>query len=192
MNKEIEYTMLKQEIINTSDIIVNITIAMYTTSIAIFVFAAEFNNCYAFLFPYIVLFSFQNMINRKRDGINRIAAYIAVYIEEGEGWESKLSENIVTFRGSDKRQIFINKIWNFMIGRTNASQIGLLSTVFFLYTYMQNVKICAITIENCSLIFLSIFLFFLLFWKNKRALSNMATRDLYILRLNRAKNLQDN
>lgn len=191
MNKEMEYTMLKQEIINTSDIIVNITIAMYTTSIVIFVFASEFNNCYAFLFPYIVLFPFQNMISRKRDGINRIAAYIAVYIEEGEDWESKLSQNIIAIRGLDKKQIFINRIWNFMVGRTNSSQIGLLATVFFLYIYMQNLQIEKMTIENYCLIMLSIVLFLILFWKNKSALSNTATRDLYILRLDQAKQAQN-
>lgn len=187
MDKVTEYTMLKQEIINTSDVIVNITITMYTISTAIFVFALEFNNCYAFLFPYVVLFPFQNMINRKRDGINRLAAYISVYIEEGNGWESKLSENIAVFRGLDKHKVIVNRIWNFIIGRTNSSQLGLISTIFFLYTYMQRVNMAALTIENYSLPILSVLLFIILFWGNKRALSNVATRDLYIARLEQAK-----
>lgn len=190
MSKETEYTMLKQEIINTSDIIVNITIAMYTISITIFVFALEFKNCYAFLFPYMILFPFQNMINRKRDGINRIAAYISVYLEKGKGWESRISKNIVIFRGLDKHQVLVNRIWNFIIGRTNSSQIGLLSTIFFLYTYANNVNVKALTIENYCLLFLSVILFIILFWGNKRELSNMSTRDLYIERLKQAEQAQ--
>lgn len=104
MDKNTEYTMLKQEIINTSDIIVNITIAMYTISISIFVLAFEFSNCYIFLLPYMILFPFQNMINRKRDGINRMAAYIAVYLEDDNCWENRLSNNLIVFRAHEKRK----------------------------------------------------------------------------------------
>lgn len=189
MDKNTEYTMLKQEIINTSDTITNITIAMYTISISIFVFAFEFGNCLIFLLPYMILFSFQNIINRKKDGINRIAAYIAVYIETGNEWESMLSDNMLVFRAHDKKLMANNRLWNFLIGRTNATQLGLFSTVFFLIRYIPQVDWNAVTMVDYSLICLSVVLLFLLFISNKRELSNMSTRELYILRLKRDKEL---
>lgn len=191
MDKNTEYTMLKQEIINTSDIIINITIAMYTISISIFVFAFEFGNYFIFLLTYMILFSFQNMINRKKDGINRLAAYIAVYLEEGNGWESMLSDNMLVFRAYDKKLMTNSRLWNFLIGRTNATQLGLFSTVFFFSSYIPKVNWQAVTIADYSLMCVSVILLFLLFMSNKREFSNVSMRELYIQRLKQNKECKE-
>lgn len=187
VSKDMEYNMLKQEIINTSDIIVNIMIAIYTISVSIFVFAFECNNSYAFLLPYIILLPFQNLINRKRDEINRIAAYIAVYLEDGDGWESNLKKNMEVLRGFDNHTASDNKFCNFIIGRTNCSQIGLFCTIFFVVSYYKRINMGCITLENVILLSLAFGLPFTLFSMNKRASLNMSTRDVYIKRLEQDK-----
>lgn len=65
ISRDTEYSMLKQEIISMTDIISNITVAMYTITVSIIVLAFETKNAVIFLTPYIVLYPFQNIINRK-------------------------------------------------------------------------------------------------------------------------------
>ena len=88
ITKDSEYTMLKQEIISLVEIQNTYIIAMYTITITILGVAFERKSQILFLLPYIILFSFQRIISAKRDGMLRIASYIAVYLEEGTGWES--------------------------------------------------------------------------------------------------------
>lgn len=89
ISPDVEYTMLKEEILGLISSSDNLIIAMYTITIAILAVAFETNNCLLFLLPFIVLFSFQGVLNRKRDNMVKLAAYIAVYLEEEKGWESK-------------------------------------------------------------------------------------------------------
>lgn len=84
-----------------------------------------------------------------------------------------------------------NRLWNFFIGRTNATQLGLFGTIFFLVMFIPNVNFKAVTLMDYSLMCLSVVLLILLFMSNKRELSNMSTRDLYILRLRQDKELRE-
>lgn len=54
ISKDTEYSMLKQEIISTTDIISNITLAMYTITVSIIVLAIETEN--AVIFWLLILF----------------------------------------------------------------------------------------------------------------------------------------
>lgn len=187
MDKNIEYTMLKQEIINTSDIIVNITLSMYAVTVTIFVFALEFDNCYAFLLSYLIFIPFQNMINRKRDGINRIAAYIAVYLENGEGWESNYNSNLTKIKGNDRRRRVFTRLFNFIIGQSSSTQLGLLSTILFYITYIPKIDMNTINIFNYFMLILPSILLAILFLLNQKILMNINSRNEYIIRLKKQK-----
>lgn len=82
-----EYLSLRSEIISLVDIQYNYILAMYTISIALISLAIQQQNEWIFLLPYIVLFSFQRVISAKRNIMIRIAAYIAVFLDEEFGWE---------------------------------------------------------------------------------------------------------
>lgn len=183
INKDTEYSMLKQEIISASEIISNVTLAMYTITLSIFVLGAEFDNSIIFLAPYIILFPFQNIINRKRDGVNRIAAYIAVFLEEGKGWEGKYNEYFEAMRGYDENLMLARRIWNFIIGRTSSTQLGLLSTLIFNLFYWKNLDLNSMRFEDAALVILSVVLFIILALGNKAGISNVGLRSMYIERL---------
>lgn len=183
INKDTEYSMLKQEIISASEIISNVTLAMYTITLSIFVLGAEFDNSIIFLTPYIILFPFQNIINRKRDGVNRIAAYIAVFLEEGKGWEGKYNEYFEAMRGYDENLMLARRIWNFIIGRTSSTQLGLLSTLIFNLFYWKNLDLNSMRFEDAALVILSVVLFIILALGNKAGISNVGLRSMYIERL---------
>ncbi len=192
ISKDTEYSMLKQEIISTTDIISNITLAMYTITVSIIVLAFETENAVIFLAPYIVLYPFQNIINRKRDGINRIAAYIAVFLEKEKGWEGQYNQYYEVMRGYNKGLMLTRKVWNFIIGRTNSTQLGLLSTVLFNYFYFKTVQIADIGIKDAALVATSILLFVVLAFENKIIISNKDIRTMYIEQLKLLKSLRKN
>ena len=186
ISKDTEYSMLKQEIISTTDIISNITLAMYTITVSIIVLAFETENAVIFLAPYIVLYPFQNIINRKRDGINRIAAYIAVFLEKEKGWEGQYNRYYEVMRGYNKGLMLTRKVWNFIIGRTNSTQLSLLSTALFNYFY----QIADIGIKDAALVATSILLFVVLAFENKIIISNKDIRTMYIEQLKLLKKSQ--
>ena len=190
ISKDTEYSMLKQEIISTTDIISNITLAMYTITVSIIVLAFETENAVIFLAPYIVLYPFQNIINRKRDGINRIVAYIAVFLEKEKGWEGQYNQYYEVMRGYNKGLMLTRKVWNFIIGRTNSTQLGLLSTALFNYFYFKTVQIADIGIKDAALVATSILLFVVLAFENKIIISNKDIRTMYIEQLKLLKKSQ--
>lgn len=183
VSKDTEYSMLKQEIISESEIISNVTIAMYTITLSIFVLGAEFDNSIIFLAPYIILFPFQNIINRKRDGINRIAAYMAVFLEDEKGWEGRYNEIFEAMRGYDKNLMLARRIWNFIIGRTNSTQLGLLSTLIFNLFYWKNLNFNSMGFEDATIVIISVVLFIILALVNKTSISNVGRRNMYIEQL---------
>lgn len=81
--------MLRQEILDLITIQNTYIVAMYTITITIIGIGLERKSNVLFLLPYIILFSFQCIISAKKDGYIRIAAYIAVYLEERDGWEKQ-------------------------------------------------------------------------------------------------------
>ncbi len=191
ISKEVEYSMIKQEIISATEIVVNISIAMYTITLSIFVLAAQFNKPVLFLSPYIILFPFQNLINRKKDGINRLAAYSAVFLEEGNGWESKYNELFSVMKGYDKNLILLRRVWNALIGRTNSTQLGILSTVIFNITFWKNTNASSMKFEEAILVVFSVLLFVFIAIVNSNMMSNIETRNIYIERLKTEKGKMD-
>lgn len=57
--------------------------------LTVFCFSVEFKDQYALLSVYIVLFAFQRRFISIREGMNRIAAYTAVYLDDPTGWEAQ-------------------------------------------------------------------------------------------------------
>lgn len=129
MEKKEEYNSLRAEVLGIIDITQNYIIAMYTISIAILTLAVQQQNPWLFLLPYVVLFSFQRIISAKKDIMVRIAAYIAVFLDEDFGWEKNYKE---IFEKTTVKHNATNKFSNMMnaiSGRISSLQIGVVCSV---------------------------------------------------------------
>lgn len=135
MDKNVEYTLLKNEILNLDMKRNNLVITMYSLFVTVFCFAIEFHNKYMFLSIYIVLFAFQRQFINIREGINRIAAYIVVFIDNPNGWES-LYADIFNATCLKKKQIVKeNKVFQLFFGKHATVQLAMicsLSTVLMI------------------------------------------------------------
>lgn len=144
----------------------------------------------AFLLPYTVLFSFQRTISAKRDGYPRIAAYIAVYLEEGSGWESKYATIISSIQPTKHNNKFVTVINNIFVGRISSSQLGILCSSISIIMASLN-----ITDNNFPLtittILSAVVLLFLLLRYNKNTLKSMKKREEYIQLMKSAKQLEN-
>lgn len=183
IKKDTEYSALKQEILDLINIQNNYIIAMYTITITILGIAMERKNATLFLLPYIVLFSFQRIIAAKRDGYLRIAAYIAVYLEEGEGWESNY-KNTINQISVTKKKRKKTVIENIISGRLSSLQLGLLCSLLsigFSFKY-EDIEAGKIIILGFAVV-----LFGLLYYFNKDILQNMDKRESYINSLKEQK-----
>lgn len=170
-----EYSMLKQEILQLTSACDNLVIAMYTVTIAILAVAFETNNYNLFLLPFVVLFSFQGILNRKRAGIVRIVAYIVVYLEEEKGWESK---GVCKQKIGDKR-IKMNKMISFLFGRSSSAQLGLICCMFFGYFYIEE-RMFILNRKDIVLLSIVFLLWLGLLWMNRTVLFNVGNRNAYI------------
>lgn len=126
MNKE-EYNSLRAEILGLINIQNNYIVAMYTITIAILSLAIQQQNEWLFLLPYVILFSFQRIISAKNDGMIRIAAYIAVFLDGEIGWEKNYSE--IVNRTTNKRSDKFSKLLNVISGRISSLQLGVVCSV---------------------------------------------------------------
>lgn len=92
MNKEelskLEYASLRQEILESINAIDNYKIAMYTITVAILCAALELKTTYLLLLPYVIIFAFQSAISTKNENNIVMGAYLAVYHEKNDGWET--------------------------------------------------------------------------------------------------------
>lgn len=151
ITKDSEYTMLKQEIISLVEIQNAYIIAMYTITITILGVAFERKSQILFLLPYIILFSFQRIISAKRDGMLRIASYIAVYLEEGTGWES-IYETISnrTIESINRKKVH-SRIFNVLMGRLCSAQLGLLCSSASIIMHFYNNKIKLLDFYNVKI-----------------------------------------
>lgn len=187
VSPDVEYTMLKEEILGTISACDNLVIAMYTITIAVLAIAFETDNYFLFLLPFIILFSFQGVLNRKRDNMVKLAAYIAVYLEEEKGWESKVVGKTKIGKKSIKR----NKLFDFLLGRSSSMQLGILCAILFYVFYINENKS---DIRLCHVIVLVI-VFLLcvsLGWMNRTVLFNISNRNAYILMFRAEKNKEYN
>ena len=190
ITKDSEYTMLKQEIISLVELQNTYIIAMYTITITIFGVAFERKSHILFLLPYIILFSFQRVISAKRDGILRIAAYIAVYLEEGKGWESSY-EKVVdkTTKESNGKEKF-SRFMNIITGRISSLQLGALCSIASIIMCCYNKGITLSNIYDLKLtdslvLIAAIVLFAVLYYWTKDVLKSK--RQRYIESLENAK-----
>lgn len=85
-----EYACITNRIIAAYQVKHSYIIAMYTITIAIVGYAIQAKNAWLFLLPYIVLFSFQRLIQNERYRINKFDAFLAVYSEDI--WEREYKE----------------------------------------------------------------------------------------------------
>lgn len=95
-------------------------------------------------------------------------------------------------RGYNKGLMLTRKVWNFIIGRTNSTQLSLLSTALFNYFYFKTVQIADIGIKDAALVATSILLFVVLAFENKIIISNKDIRTMYIEQLKLLKKSQKN
>lgn len=128
INEETEYETLQQEILNSIVARDNWKIAIYIITAAILCVAFEFENALLLLIPYVILFAFQWAIESKNENMIVLSAYISVFLEKGDGWESNsgnIKKAIYAKTAYKKPQGFVSRI----IGRVSSVQLGLLCSV---------------------------------------------------------------
>lgn len=188
IDKEIEYATLRQEILDSITSRDNFIMGMYTITTAVLCVAFELQNPILFLIPYIILFAFQNTIASKNENMIVLATYIAVYLEEGNGWESRNIDlkNIMHEGVPFKRP---RSIWSRLIGRIGSVQLGLLCSISCI-VYAVSAILTATqvneAIEPGISIALSIILYILIRVQTKDVLKLGRRRKAYIENLQKA------
>lgn len=189
IDKQTEYASLRQEILDSITSRDNYIMAMYSITAAGLCAAFELQNPILFLIPYIILFAFQNTITSKNENMIVLAAYVAVYLEEGCGWESRNTEiNKIMHEGIPFKRV--NSVWKFLVGRIGSVQLGMLCSiscitysVISLYSTTQIIDM----IEAGVYIVLSVILYVLIRVQTKDALKLGDRRKIYIENLKKAK-----
>lgn len=192
MDKNTEYTMLKEEILNLTNTRNNYIIALYTITVTIIVFAIERQNQYIFLIAYIILFAFQRRIISSREGMVRIAAYIVVFLEEGTGWESNYNEIFRNTCIKSKHQVKNPKLFELLTGRVSVVQLGFFCSAASIVMNWYNNKITLKNIIHLELIdyiafICAVILYILLRIWSKNALKTNDIRNDYINELKQYK-----
>ena len=128
IDKETEYGTIRQEILDTINSRDNYIMAMYTITVAILCVAFELQNTILFLLPYVILYAFQNSIATKNENMIVLGSYVAVCLEEGEGWESKNLE-IKKIMDTSKLYKRPKGLLAKLIGRIGSVQLGMLCSI---------------------------------------------------------------
>ncbi len=189
IDKHAEYATIRQEILDTINARDNYVIAMYTITAAILCAAFELQNPILFLIPYIILYAFQNAVATKTENMIVLAAYIAVFLEEGVGWESN-NYNIKEIMHKDIPYKRANSIWKFLVGRISSVQLGMLCSIACtLYSIFDILAANGIQniIEACIYIVLAIILYVLIRIQTNDILTVRDRRNAYIENLQKAK-----
>ena len=128
MDMNNEYMTLRQEILNSINPCDTYKIAMYTITVAILGVAFSVKEPLLFMLPYIALPSFQWSINKRNENNITIAAYIAVFLEKDNGWESNNAElkKVMRLNGNFRTP---KPILSRLIGRIGSAQIGLVCSL---------------------------------------------------------------
>lgn len=154
-----EYTSLRNEIISCEEQQRSVWIYMYIMFGTLFILGIE-KSCYMFLVTYIILIPFQVVINRYAWSITKLSTYIRLFYEQDEhqlNWE--------TMHICNEYKLYLKKINNSISGimrNSGGTQLGFLSTSFFIITLLSNNyqnNIFKLTLIDISLIFLSFILF---------------------------------
>ena len=193
IDKQTEYSSLRQEILDSITSRDNYIMAMYSITAAGLCVAFELQNPILFLIPYIILFAFQNTITSKNENMIVLAAYIAVYLEEGNGWESRNTEiKKIMHEGIPFKRA--NSVWKFLVGRIGSVQLGMLCSISCI-TYSV-INICSATqinkiIESSIYIALSVILYVLIRVQTRNALKLGIRMKIYIENLKKAKQAEE-
>ena len=194
IDKETEYSTLRQEILDSINTRDNYIIAMYTITVAILCIAFELQNPILFLVPYVVLFAFQNSIASKNENMITLAAYISVYLEDGQGWESKnIDLKKIMHEGIPVKRP--RSIWSRLIGRISSVQLGLLCSISCIVYSMLKVLVASQLLELIApgiCIVLSIVLYILIRIQTKDVLKLGKQKKGYIENLQKHKTTADN
>ena len=189
IDKEVEYESLRQEILDSITAKDNYIIAMYTITTAILCVAFELKNPILFLLPYIIIFAFQYNISAKSENMIILAAYISVFLEGGQGWESdsKTFKDDMRDGNPYKKP---EKILKFLVGRIGSVQLGMLCSVscviYSLYKF-KDVNCIINAIEPAVYILLSTILYVLLRVQTRNVLKLRERKENYVKNLQRAK-----
>lgn len=160
MNSEIQYSALRNEILNCITMQNNYIVAMYTISISILVFAFSQNDELIFLFPYLIIIPFQSIINIKRNAMIKLGVYIQVFLEDENDWE-----NVNILFEAENREINDKRIHNKLkrvVRRTGAVQIGFFCSLSACIVHYMNLNIEIKEILSVSLWDSMVFIFALL------------------------------
>lgn len=192
MDKNVEYSTLKQELIHLDNKKGNLVIALYTITITIFIFSIQVGNEWFFLISYIILFAFQGQMIAIREGSVRIAAYMAVFLEEGDGWESNFNEIFAETCLRAEQKVTYSKIVDMLTGRIAVEQLGLYCSVASICMCVYNNGITFYGIGSADFfdalcICLAIFLFVLIKLWCRNASKTMSIRNKYIENLKKYK-----
>ena len=183
------YASLRQEILDSITSRDNYIMAMYSITTAGLCVAFELQNPILFLIPYIILFAFQNTITSKNENMIVLAAYIAVYLEEGSGWESRNAE-IKKMMHEGKPFKRANAVWKFLVGRIGSVQLGMLCSIScIIYSVREILLVTQINdaIQPSIYIVLATILYVLIRVQTKDVLKLGSRRDAYIENLRKAK-----
>lgn len=147
IGKEAEYSSLRAEILNSIVAVDNYKVAMYATTAAIWAVAFPLENPILFLLPYIALFAFQQSIGAKNENMILMAAYIAVYLEEGTGWENE-NGKLINIMRHDSSYRPPKKIVRYFLGRISSVQLGMLCSALSVIYSVAEIIAVGITVES--------------------------------------------
>lgn len=190
-----QYTALKAVMQGIVEIQSNYIIAMYTITVAIIGIGLQFRNEWLLLLPYVVLFSFQRIIQAKKDNSLRVSAYIAVFLDGPDGFERNYEQIVqeTTIRFSHGKPF--SKIRNIISGRISSLQLGFLCSglcvIQHLFDKNDEEMLFNQWIRNPAEIrfidtipvIMAIFLLALLNYRCRYALTSMKDRNNYIYAL---------
>lgn len=187
-----QYASLKAEMQEIVTIQSSYIIAMYTITVAIIGIGLQFDNVWLLLLPYVVLFSFQRIIQAKKDVMLRIAAYISVFLDGPDGFEKNYTKIVkkTTNRFSQKKPYSLFR--NIVSGRISSLQLGALCSSLCIIKYLLTKRderllflhwienYTQITFIDTLPILAALGLFALLCYKCRDALGSMRDRGNYI------------
>ncbi|MCR5420184.1 MAG: hypothetical protein K6E98_04180 [Lachnospiraceae bacterium] len=199
MDKNTEYSALKSEILNLDSERNNLIIAMYTIFVTVFCFSVQFKNQYAFLSVYIVLFAFQRRFISIREGMNRIAAYIAVYLDSPTGWEANFITIFKETCVKNKQIVKMPKVIELITGRLATVQLGFICSagtlIMVISDYIKRVLeakgavIFFVIVKNIRvtdvLVIIVAIVFYISLWVWATNTKTISQRTLYIKSLRR-------
>ena len=190
---KLEYVSLRQEIMNSINACDTYKIAMYTVTVALLSVAFAQGKAIFFLLPYVVIFAFQWAISAKNENNVVLAAYIAVFLEEGQGWESNNLELKEKMHNNKTKKLTTPKIINRLIGRISSAQLGFLcSLLCCIYSIPPFFK--AVQINECVLpgacVILSVALYVGIRIQTEDVLKLWKKKNEYIKNLRGADNLR--